>query len=177
MALAGMVDDGRRSTGGEKDGGGGLSSGGGGSPSEGSGSSSGGGSLYHDRLVLLDRLCKRVGLEQLAADVGTGVPTLADILDQLARPGRDPRQDMPPPLLRSDVLSIDDLNPGMMLSGTVRNVVDFGAFVDIGVKNDGLLHKSRLPRRVALQVGDVIEVVVVEVDRERGRVGLRWKME
>lgn len=84
---------------------------------------------------------------------------------------------MPPPLLRSDVLSIDDLNPGMMLSGTVRNVVDFGAFVDIGVKNDGLLHKSRLPRRVALQVGDVIEVVVVEVDRERGRVGLRWKME
>lgn len=191
MALAGMVSDGRRPTGGGKDGGGGLSSGGDGlaaggggsssgggdSSSEGSGSSSGGGSLYHDRRLLLDRLCERVSLEQLAADVGTGVPTLVDILDQLARPGRDPRQDMPPPLLRSDVLSIDDLNPGMMLSGTVRNVVDFGAFVDIGVKNDGLLHKSRLPRRVALQVGDVIEVVVVEVDRERGRVGLRWKME
>ena len=127
-----------------------------------------------EREAALARLGEALPLEQLAAELGAGVPTLADILDQLVRPGRDPRQDMPPPLLRSDVLSIDDLKPGMLLSGTVRNVVDFGAFVDIGVKNDGLLHKSRLPRKIALQVGDVIEVVVVEVDKERGRVGLGW---
>ncbi len=80
-------------------------------------------------------------------------------------------------MLRSDVLSIDDLAPGLTLSGTVRNVVDFGAFVDIGVKHDGLLHKSRIPRHVALSVGDIIEVSVVEVDKERGRVGLTWKHE
>ena len=116
-------------------------------------------------------------MEQLAAELGTGVPTLADILDQLARPGRDPRADLPPPLLRSDVLSLDDLSPGLTLSGTVRNVVDFGAFVDVGLKHDGLLHRSRLPRGTALSVGDVIEVVVVEVDKERGRVGLGWKKE
>jgi uncharacterized protein len=111
----------------------------------------------------------------LAAELGTGAPTLIDILDQLVQPGRDPRDDLPPPLLRSDVLSIDDLSPGVTVSGTVRNVVDFGAFVDIGVKNDGLLHKSRIPRGAAIQVGDVIEVVVVEVDKDRGRVGLGIK--
>jgi uncharacterized protein len=97
------------------------------------------------------------------------------MIGQLIQPGRDPREDLPPPLLRSDVLAIDDLTPGMALSGTVRNVVDFGAFVDIGVKNDGLLHKSRIPRGATLQVGDVIEVVVVEVDKDRGRVGLGIK--
>jgi uncharacterized protein len=75
------------------------------------------------------------------------------------------------------VLSIDDLTPGMALSGTVRNVVDFGAFVDIGVKHDGLLHRSRLPRDATPQVGDVIEVVVIDVDKERGRVGLGWRKE
>jgi len=133
------------------------------------------GTSVEDRQALLDRLCEEMPLEQLAAKLGTGAPTLADILDQLVRPGRDPRDDLPLPLLRSDVLSIDDLKPGMLLNGTVRNVVDFGAFVDIGVKHDGLLHKSRLPRNVALQVGDVIEVAIVEIDKERGRVGLGWK--
>ena len=132
------------------------------------------GAPVEERGALLNRLCDTTPLELLAAELGAGVPTLADILDQLARPGRDPRADLPPPLLRSDVLSMDDLTPGMALSGTVRNVVDFGAFVDVGLKHDGLLHRSRLPRGVALQVGDVIEVVVVEVDKERGRVGLGW---
>lgn len=134
-----------------------------------------GGMAIEEREERLSRLGEDIPLEQLAAELGTGAPTLADILDQLVRPGRDPRQDLPLPLLRSDVLSIDDLKPGMMVTGTVRNVVDFGAFVDIGVKHDGLLHKSRLPRNVSMQVGDVIEVVVVEVDKERGRIGLGWK--
>jgi len=126
------------------------------------------------RQLTLNRLCEIVPLETLAAELAIGVPTLADILEQLARPGRDPREELPPPLLRSDVLSMDDLRPGMTLSGTVRNVVDFGAFVDIGVKHDGLLHRSRIGRRTSLQVGDVIDVAVVEIDKERGRIGLGW---
>ena len=128
-----------------------------------------------DRQARLNSLCESVPPERLAAEIGIGAPTLADILDQLARPGRDPREDVPPPLLRADVLSIDDLSPGMALNGTVRNVVDFGAFVDIGLKHDGLLHRSRLPRGVALQVGDVIAVIVAEIDPERGRIGLGWQ--
>ena len=126
---------------------------------------------------MIDLACRKPVDLGLAAELWTGVPTLADILDQLARPGRDPRADLPPPLLRSDVLSLDDLSPGLTLSGTVRNVVDFGAFIDVGLKHDGLLHRSRLPRGTALSVGDVIGVVVVEVDKERGRVGLGWKKE
>jgi uncharacterized protein len=92
----------------------------------------------------------------------------------LLRPGRDPRQDAPPSILRSDVLSMDDLQAGMVLNGTVRNVVDFGAFIDIGVKQDGLLHCSQIPRGAGLAVGDVIEVEILSVDRERGRIGLGW---
>ena len=111
---------------------------------------------------------------QLAAELGAGVPTLTDILEQLVRPGRDPRQDLPAPILRSDVLSMDDLLPGLRLSGTVRNVVDFGAFVDIGVKQDGLLHRSQIPRDAALEVGDVIEVEIQKVEPERGRIALGW---
>jgi uncharacterized protein len=112
--------------------------------------------------------------EELAAELGTGLPTLTDILEQLGRPGRDPRQDLPTPVLREDILSMEDLEPGMRLKGTVRNVVDFGAFVDIGVKQDGLLHRSRLPADTSLRVGDVIEVEVVGVEPERGRIALGW---
>jgi uncharacterized protein len=90
------------------------------------------------------------------------------------RPGRDPRQDAPAPILRSDVLKMEDLAPGMRLQGTVRNVVDFGAFVDIGVKNDGLLHRSQVPRDAQIQVGDVIAVEILNVEPERGRIGLGW---
>jgi len=127
-----------------------------------------------ERQAPLDALVARRGLAALAGDLGAGVPTLADILDQLARPGRDPRADLPPPILRSDVLAMDDLTVGMRLKGTVRNVVDFGAFVDIGVKQDGLLHRSQVPRGTVLGVGDVIDVEVLSVEAERGRVGLGW---
>jgi uncharacterized protein len=113
----------------------------------------------------------------LAAELGTGLPTLIDIFEQLVRPGRDPRQDAPPPILRSDVLSMDDLREGMILNGTVRNVVDFGAFIDIGVKQDGLLHRSQIPREAGLAVGDVIEVQIKNVDSERGRISLGWVVE
>jgi uncharacterized protein len=90
------------------------------------------------------------------------------------QPGRDPRADLPAPILRSDVLSMDDLTEGMRLDGTVRNVVDFGAFIDIGVKQDGLLHISQIPRGKSLSVGDVLSVRILSVDQERGRIGLGW---
>jgi protein Tex len=105
----------------------------------------------------------------------TGLPTLLDILEQLVRPGRDPRQDLPAPILRSDVLKMEDLSVGMRLKGTVRNVVDFGAFVDIGVKQDGLLHRSQIPPGTQLKVGDVLDVEVQKIEVERGRIGLSLK--
>ena len=114
-------------------------------------------------------------LAKLAEELGTGIPTLTDIFEQLIRPGRDPREDLPAPILRSDVLKMEDLQVGMVLNGTVRNVVDFGAFVDIGVKQDGLLHRSRLPREAEINVGDVIEVEIISVEVERGRIGLGLK--
>ncbi|MCI0485810.1 MAG: RNA-binding transcriptional accessory protein [Blastocatellia bacterium] len=113
-------------------------------------------------------------LSELADELGAGVPTLTDIFEQLVRPGRDPRSSLPAPILRSDVLSMEDLQPGMRLSGTVRNVVDFGAFVDIGVKQDGLLHRSQMPRGATLGVGDIIEVAILQVEPERGRISLGW---
>ncbi len=107
-----------------------------------------------------------------------GEPTLHDIVEALLRPGRDPRSDLPPVILRRDVLSIDDLAEGLVLKGTVRNVVDFGAFVDIGVKQDGLVHVSKMAKQyvrnphAVVSVGDVIDVTVISIDRERGRIGL-----
>ncbi|MDY3285741.1 MAG: Tex family protein [Eubacteriales bacterium] len=118
------------------------------------------------------------GAEKAATACGVGVPTLRDIAAELAKPGRDPRDELPPPILRTDVLEMKDLRPGMTLSGTVRNVIDFGAFVDIGVHHDGLVHISELsPRRVrhpseVVSVGDVVTVRVLAVDAERGRISL-----
>jgi uncharacterized protein len=126
------------------------------------------------RQAVLEDVKAAWALEELAVDLGTGVPTLSDILEQLVQPGRDPRQDLPAPILRSDVLSMDDLEPGLVLKGTVRNVVDFGAFVDIGVKNDGLLHRSRIPGHAQLRVGDVLNVEILSIEPERGRIGLGW---
>ena len=128
----------------------------------------------------LKEKAESLGLEVLAERCGVGVPTLTDILKELMKPGRDPRDELPPPILRTDVMAIKDLKPGMELQGTVRNVIDFGAFVDIGVHQDGLVHVSRLPRRVkhpseVLAVGDVITVWVTEVDEKRGRIGLTMK--
>ena len=107
-----------------------------------------------------------------------GEPTLKDILRELQKPGRDPRDDLPRPILRTDVLDIKDLAPGMELMGTVRNVIDFGAFVDIGVHQDGLVHISRMSNRFLkhpselVKVGDVIKVWVVDVDVKKQRIGL-----
>ena len=113
----------------------------------------------------------------LAIEFGTGLPTLEDIFEQLIRPGRDPRSDLPAPILRNDVLTMDDLQPGMSLTGTVRNVVDFGVFIDIGVKQDGLLHRSQIPRGTLLSVGEVLEVSLLKIDKSRGRISLGWQGE
>jgi len=126
----------------------------------------------------IQSLRRQTNLDELAAELGVGKPTLEDILDALARPGRDPRDDLEGPVLRSDVLSMEDLREGMQLKGTVRNVVDFGAFVDIGVKRDGLIHISRMGSGYVrnphdkVSVGDVVNVSVVEVDLKRGRISL-----
>lgn len=111
-------------------------------------------------------------INELTQQLDVGKLTLLDILEQLARPGRDPREDMPVPILRSDVLSMEDLEPGMLLKGTARNVVDFGVFVDIGVKQDGLLHRSKIPRGMVISVGDVLDIKILSVEPERGRIGL-----
>ena len=131
-------------------------------------------SAISDRKPALDALTANTTLEALAADLGCGLPTLKDILEQLLRPGRDPREEAPAPILRSDVLKMEDLVTGMSLKGTVRNVVDFGAFVDIGVKQDGLLHKSQIPFGTVLKVGDIIDVEILKIEPERGRIGLGW---
>ncbi len=128
----------------------------------------------NERKPALEALLVKTPLEKLAAEVECGVPTLKDILEQLVRPGRDPREEAPAPILRSDVLKMEDLTEGMELKGTVRNVVDFGAFVDIGVKQDGLLHKSQIPFGTLLKVGDIIEVEIKKIEKERGRIGLGW---
>ncbi|MBU5353716.1 RNA-binding transcriptional accessory protein [Paenibacillus barcinonensis] len=119
--------------------------------------------------------------EQLAVKLNVGVPTLRDILDSLQRPGRDPREEMPLPIFRTDVLKIEDLVEGMELQGTVRNVIDFGAFVDIGIKSDGLVHISQLSNGYVkhpmdvVSVGDNVTVWVLNVDTKKGRVGLTMK--
>ncbi len=114
-------------------------------------------------------------LKKIAAELDCGVPTLEDIFEQLMRPGRDPREDAPKPILRSDILSMDDLAEGTELKGTVRNVVDFGAFVDIGVKQDGLLHRTQIPKGTVLRVGDVIDIVIFKIEKDRGRISLGMK--
>ncbi len=130
------------------------------------------------RLEELPRRAAERGIAALAEKLHVGEPTLADILRELQKPGRDPRDDLPKPVLRTDVLDIKDLQPGMELTGTVRNVVDFGAFVDIGVHQDGLVHISRIVNRFikhpseALKVGDVVKVWVVEVDIKKQRIAL-----
>ena len=127
-----------------------------------------------ERKIALEKLKRMEPLPELALELGVGVPTLEDIFEQLIRPGRDPREDLPIPILRSDVLSMDDLKVGMRMKGTVRNVVDFGAFIDIGVKQDGLMHRSQIPRGETLEVGKVIMVMIQSVEKERGRISLAW---
>lgn len=126
------------------------------------------------RREVLDEFRSEHPIKSLAAELKVGEPTLEDIFEQLVRPGRDPREDLPAPILRNDVLSMDDLMAGMRLKGTVRNVVDFGAFIDIGVKQDGLMHISKIPRGHRLQVGHVIDVEIEKIDIDRGRISLAW---
>ena len=124
---------------------------------------------------------KLYGEQKLAGDCQIGVPTMLDIVKELVKPGRDPRDELPAPILRTDVLELKDLKPGMELSGTVRNVIDFGVFVDIGVHQDGLVHISQVcskyikhPSEV-VSVGDVVKVRVLEVDEKRKRISLTMK--
>lgn len=134
-----------------------------------------------DALLDLEKKAKSIGLTSLAAQVGVGVPTLNDILAELLRPGRDMRDELPQPLLRSDIMEMKDLKPGMELTGTVRNVIDFGAFVDIGVHQDGLVHISQITNRYikhpseVLKVGDIVKVWVLSVDVAKHRIGLTMK--
>ena len=128
----------------------------------------------------LKEKAEEMGLDRLAETCSVGAPTLADILKELMKPGRDPRDELPAPILRTDVLEAKDLKPGMELKGTVRNVIDFGVFVDIGVHQDGLVHISKLPRRVQhpselLRVGDVVTVWVIDVDEKKKRISLTMK--
>ena len=129
----------------------------------------------------LSERIKATGEREILEKLNIGKPTLDDIIKELAKPGRDVRDELPPPLLRSDLLSISDLKPGMSLTGTVRNVVDFGAFIDIGVHQDGLCHISHLCDRFVrhpsevVKVGDVVKVKILEIDEKRGRISLTMK--
>ena len=123
-----------------------------------------------------------LNISTLANELEIGEMTLTDIISELSKPGRDPREDMPKPILRSDVLKFEDLREGMVLTGTVRNVIDFGAFVDIGVKHDGLVHISELsdsyiknPSDV-VSVGDIVKVKVLKIDVDRQKVALSMKV-
>ena len=129
----------------------------------------------------LSERVKRIGIDEAAQRCGVGIPTLEDVIKELLKPGRDPRDELPAPILRTDVLELKDLKPGMVLSGTVRNVIDFGVFVDIGVHQDGLVHISQVSNRKVrhpsevVQVGEVVKVCVLEVDEKRKRIGLTMK--
>ena len=133
------------------------------------------------QLELLQAKIKLADPEKLAHDLSAGVPTVKDILDALAKPGRDPREDLPAPLTRKAIVKLSDIKPGTIMKGTVRNITDFGVFVDIGIKTAGLIHISELStRRVkhpldVVSVGDILDVLVITVDEKRGRIGLSLK--
>lgn len=134
-----------------------------------------------EAIQALPKKAKEIGFATLCAETGAGEPTLKDIIAELLRPGRDMRDELPAPMLRSDVMSLEDLKPGMELMGTVRNVIDFGAFVDIGVHQDGLVHISQLSDKFikhpsqAVKVGDVVKVKILDVDQKKKRISLTMK--
>ena len=135
-----------------------------------------------EKLEQLRLKLKNVNIKEMSEKLNIGEMTLSDIIEELSKPGRDPREDMPKPILRSDVLKLEDLKEGMVLTGTVRNVIDFGAFVDIGVKHDGLVHISELSDKFiknpseVVSVGDIVKVKVIKIDKERQKVGLSMKV-
>lgn len=134
-----------------------------------------------EAIQALPKKAKEIGFATLCAETGAGEPTLKDVIAELLRPGRDMRDELPAPMLRSDVMSLEDLKPGMELMGTVRNVIDFGAFVDIGVHQDGLVHISQLSDKFikhpsqAVKVGDVVKVKILDVDQKKKRISLTMK--
>lgn len=129
----------------------------------------------------LTKTVEKRGIKELASELNTGEPTLADIIKEISKPGRDPREELPAPMLRTDVMGMEDLKPGMELKGTVRNVIDFGAFVDIGVHQDGLVHISQVSNRYikhpseVLKVGQIVTVWVLSVDTAKKRISLIMK--
>ena len=133
------------------------------------------------KLAKINEELSKIDIKTKAQELNIGELTLTDIINELKKPGRDPRDDMPKPVLRSDVLSFDDLKEGQLLTGTVRNITDFGAFVDIGVKHDGLVHLSELSDKFiktpseVVAIGDVVQVKVIEIDREKQKVKLSMK--
>ena len=135
-----------------------------------------------DKLIELRKKLGSINLNETAKALNVGEMTLKDIIDELSKPGRDPREDMPKPILRQDVLKFEDLREGMILTGTVRNVIDFGAFVDIGVKHDGLVHISEMSEKFVknpsdiVSVGDIVKVKVIGIDNERQKVKLSMKI-
>ncbi|MGV1061255.1 RNA-binding transcriptional accessory protein Tex [Clostridium perfringens] len=139
--------------------------------------------LKNGKLVDIDERAKAKGISNLAKELEVGEPTLNDIIKEIKKPGRDPREELPKPIFKSGVIEIKDLKPGMILMGTVRNVSDFGAFVDIGVHQDGLVHKSQMADRFVkhpldiVKVGDVVEVRILDVDLKRKRISLSMKKE
>lgn len=138
--------------------------------------------LDKNKLQELRETFKKINIEKTAEELEIGVLTLKDIIDELSRPGRDPREDLPKPVLRSDILKFEDLTQGMELTGTVRNVIDFGAFVDIGVKYDGLVHISEMAEKYVrnpseiVSVGDIVKVKVIGIDQEKHKVSLSMKI-
>ena len=135
-----------------------------------------------EKLSKIQEKIKSISIPDTAKELNVGEMTLQDIITELSKPGRDPREEMPKPILRSDVLKIEDLKEGMILTGTVRNVIDFGAFVDIGVKHDGLVHISEMSDKFIknpseiVSVGDIVKVKVISIDQERQKVGLSMKI-
>lgn len=138
--------------------------------------------VRHGRLAELRKKCEKAGIKTLCAEIGVGEPTLRDMIGELEKPGRDVRDSLPQTVLRDDILEMSDLKPGMILTGTVRNVIDFGAFVDIGVHQDGLVHISEIADRYikhpseVLAVGDVVQVMVKSVDTAKKRISLTMKI-
>ena len=138
--------------------------------------------LDKEKLNELREVLKNVNIQEMSEELKVGPLTLKDIIDEISKPGRDPRESMPKPILRSDVLKFEDLTEGMVLNGTVRNVIDFGAFVDIGVKYDGLVHISEMSERYVknpseiVSVGDIVKVKVIKIDNEKHKVSLSMKV-
>lgn len=136
---------------------------------------------YKEARLIIERNLMEEDLDLLAEELNIGSLTLRDIVEELKKPGRDPREDMPKPIFRRDVLNMEDLEPGMKMTGSVRNVVDFGAFIDIGVKQDGLVHISELsdsfvkhPKDL-VKVGDQVDVEIIDIDLKKGRISLSMK--